>query len=122
MADVKVPVLAESVSEATLMTWHKKQGDVVKRGDNLIDIETDKVTLEVAALSDGILSEILKGDGELVQSDEVIARISNTEKSEVPVEKKKSDIPEQQSLPVEDTSENYPKTSPAVRNLLSENN
>ncbi|MGK0298709.1 MAG: 2-oxoglutarate dehydrogenase E2 component (dihydrolipoamide succinyltransferase) [Gammaproteobacteria bacterium] len=122
MVDVKVPVLAESVSEATLMTWHKKQGDVVKRGDNLIDIETDKVTLEVAALSDGILSEILKGDGELVQSDEVIARISTAEKSEKPVAKKKPDIPEQQSLPVEDTSENYPKTSPAVRNLLSENN
>jgi 2-oxoglutarate dehydrogenase E2 component (dihydrolipoamide succinyltransferase) len=95
---------------------------VVKRGDNLIDIETDKVTLEVAALSDGILSEILKGDGELVQSDEVIARISNVEKSEKPDEKKKSNIPEQQSLPVEDTSENDLKTSPAVRNLLSENN
>ncbi len=63
MVDVKVPVLAESVSEATLMKWHKKAGDKVKRGDNLIDIETDKVTLEVAALSDGVLTEILKGDG-----------------------------------------------------------
>ena len=75
MADIKVPVLAESVSEATLMKWHKKQGDPVKRGDNLIDIETDKVTLEVAALNDGVLTEILKGDGETVESDEVIARI-----------------------------------------------
>ena len=53
--DVKVPVLAESVAEATLMNWHKQPGDAVSRGDSLIDIETDKVTLEVAA-SPGCLS------------------------------------------------------------------
>ena len=73
--DVKVPVLAESVAEATLMNWHKQPGDAISRGDSLIDIETDKVTLEVAALNDGVLVEILKGDGELVESNEVIARI-----------------------------------------------
>jgi 2-oxoglutarate dehydrogenase E2 component (dihydrolipoamide succinyltransferase) len=122
MVDVKVPVLAESVSEATLMKWHKKQGDVVKRGDNLIDIETDKVTLEVAALNDGVLSEILKGDGELVQSDEVIARISTEEKSAKTVEQKKPAAPEQQSLAVDNVVDYEPKTSPAVRNVLSENN
>jgi 2-oxoglutarate dehydrogenase E2 component (dihydrolipoamide succinyltransferase) len=73
--DVKVPVLAESVAEATLMNWHRSAGDSIRRGDSLIDIETDKVTLEVAAPSDGVLVEILKGNGESVQSDEVIARI-----------------------------------------------
>ena len=68
LIDVKVPVLAESVAEATLLTWQKRVGDQVKRGDNLIDIETDKVTLEVAALNDGVITEIIKDDGEIVQS------------------------------------------------------
>lgn len=77
--EVKVPVLAESVAEANLLSWHKRVGDFVKRGDNLIDIETDKVTLEVAAPNNGVLIEILKHDGEDVQSDEIIA-IIDTEK------------------------------------------
>jgi len=60
LVEVKVPVLAESIAEATLLNWHKRAGDEVKRGESLIDIETDKVTLEVAALNDGVLVEILK--------------------------------------------------------------
>jgi 2-oxoglutarate dehydrogenase E2 component (dihydrolipoamide succinyltransferase) len=82
--DVKVPVLAESVAEATLMQWRKKPGDAVKRGDTLIDIETDKVTLEVAAPNDGVLVEILKGDGANVSSAEVIARIDTGARAEKP--------------------------------------
>lgn len=121
MVDVKVPVLAESVSEAILMKWHKKEGDKVKRGDNLIDIETDKVTLEVAALSDGVLTEILKGDGETVDSDEIIARIDNGSPDTKADEKPKTQAPEQQSLAVEEAASAPPKTSPAVRNLISEN-
>ena len=78
--EVKVPVLAESIAEANLLQWHKKAGDPVKRGENLIDIETDKVTLEVAAPSSGILTEILKQNGEDVQSDEIIARIESERK------------------------------------------
>ena len=84
LVDVKVPVLAESVAEATLMNWHRKAGDTVKRGDTLIDIETDKVTLEVAAPNDGVLAEILKGDGETVRSDEAIARIETRQGSDKP--------------------------------------
>lgn len=120
IVDVKVPVLAESVSEATLISWHKKQGDVVKRGDNLIDIETDKVTLEVAALSDGVLAEIIKGNGESVKSDEVIARIEAGGKSDKPAEPKKTAVPQQQSLPVGNSPAPEPKQSPAVRNMLAE--
>ena len=123
IVDVKVPVLAESVSEATLIIWHKKQGEVVKRGDNLIDIETDKVTLEVAAMSDGILAEIVKGNGKSVSSDEVIARIdtAGTGKADKPAEPKKAAaVPQQQSLPVDIGTSNEPKTSPAVRNMLAE--
>ena len=132
--EVKVPILAESVAEATLMKWHKKVGDNVKRGDSLIDIETDKVTLEVAAPDNGILSEILKYDGEEVQSDEVIARIDTggeavVEKTVEPEQEKEpvqrtETAPQQQSLP---DIENKPvkketKLSPAVRNLLQQHN
>jgi len=73
--EVKVPVLAESVAQASILKWHKKPGDTVKRGDSLTDIETDKVTLEVAAPNSGTLLEILKDEGADVSSNEVIARI-----------------------------------------------
>ena len=73
--DVKVPQLSESVAEATLVSWHKKAGDAVARDENLIDIETDKVVLELPAPDSGVLVEIVKGDGDTVVSGEVIARI-----------------------------------------------
>ncbi len=123
LIDVKVPVLAESVAEATLLNWQKKVGDHVKRGDNLIDIETDKVTLEVSALNDGIVAEILKNDGETVQSDEVIAKIDTEGAVAKPAAKEmaKEATPEQQSLPeMESGDEAAAKLSPAVRNLLEE--
>ncbi|MEJ1958166.1 MAG: biotin/lipoyl-containing protein [Nitrosomonadales bacterium] len=60
---IKVPQLSESVSEATLLTWYKKVGEAVAEGENLIDIETDKVVLELPSFKSGILTEILKGDG-----------------------------------------------------------
>jgi len=73
--DVKVPQLSESVAEATLVSWHRKAGEAVVRDDNLIDIETDKVVLELPAPDSGVLVEIVKGDGETVVAGEVIARI-----------------------------------------------
>jgi 2-oxoglutarate dehydrogenase E2 component (dihydrolipoamide succinyltransferase) len=73
--EVKVPQLSESVSEATLLTWHKKVGDAVKEDENLIDIETDKVVLELPAIKSGVLVKILKADGAQVGSGEVIAQI-----------------------------------------------
>jgi 2-oxoglutarate dehydrogenase E2 component (dihydrolipoamide succinyltransferase) len=73
--DVKVPQLSESVAEATLVSWHKKAGEAVTRDENLIDIETDKVVLELPAPDAGVLVEIVKGDGETVVAGEVIARI-----------------------------------------------
>ena len=122
--EVKVPVLAESVAEATLMKWHKKVGDKVSRGDSLIDIETDKVTLEVAAPNDGILNEILKQDGEEVKSNEVIARIetdvSATSTAAAQPAEKPAQKPEQQSLIEPAPTKGDPKLSPSVRNLLHE--
>ena len=73
--EVKVPQLSESVSEATLLTWHKQVGEAVVEGENLIDIETDKVVLELPASKSGVLTKIIKGDGEKVTSNELIAQI-----------------------------------------------
>jgi 2-oxoglutarate dehydrogenase E2 component (dihydrolipoamide succinyltransferase) len=73
--EVKVPQLSESVSEATLVAWRKKVGETVKRDENLIDIETDKVVLELPAPADGVLARIVKADGGTVTSGEVIAVI-----------------------------------------------
>ncbi len=73
--EVKVPQLPESITEATLLTWHKKAGEAVKRDENLIDIETDKVVLELPAPTDGVLAEIVRTDGTTVTSNDVIAVI-----------------------------------------------
>ena len=73
--EVKVPQLSESVSEATLVAWRKKAGEPVKRDENLIDVETDKVVLELPSPVDGVLSKIIKMDGDSVTSGEVIATI-----------------------------------------------
>jgi 2-oxoglutarate dehydrogenase E2 component (dihydrolipoamide succinyltransferase) len=73
--EVKVPQLSESVSEATLLTWHKQVGEAVSEGENLIDVETDKVVLELPASKSGVLAKIIKGDGEKVTSNELIAQI-----------------------------------------------
>ncbi|MGI4848599.1 MAG: 2-oxoglutarate dehydrogenase complex dihydrolipoyllysine-residue succinyltransferase [Janthinobacterium lividum] len=73
--EVKVPQLSESVAEATLLAWHKKVGDAVARDENMIDIETDKVVLELPAPSAGVIVEILKTEGSMVVAGEVIAKI-----------------------------------------------
>ena len=75
LVEVKVPQLSESVAEATLLEWHKKEGELVARDENLIDIETDKVVLELPAPADGVIVKILKGDRGTVASGEVIAQI-----------------------------------------------
>ena len=75
--EVKVPQLPESVAEATLVAWHKKPGDAVQRDENLIDVETDKVVLELPAPGDGVLVELVKPDGATVTSNEVIAVIDS---------------------------------------------
>ena len=80
LIEVKVPVLPESVAEATLVNWHKKAGDAVSRDENLIDIETDKVVLELPAPNAGVLTEIKKPDGSTVTAQEVIAVIDTEAK------------------------------------------
>ncbi|HMK14994.1 MAG TPA: 2-oxoglutarate dehydrogenase complex dihydrolipoyllysine-residue succinyltransferase [Burkholderiales bacterium] len=80
LIEVKIPVLSESVAEATLLSWHKKQGEYVRRDENLIDIETDKVILELPSPSAGVLAKIIKNDGATVASNEVIATIDTNAK------------------------------------------
>jgi len=75
LIEVKVPVLAESVPDATLLDWYKQVGERVERGDNLIDLETDKVTLEVAAPEAGVIKEIRKQTGDVVLTDDILAVI-----------------------------------------------
>ena len=81
LIEIKVPQLSESVSEATLVTWHKKEGDAVKRDENLVDIETDKVMLETPAPADGVIVKIVCGDGSTVTSQQVIAQIDTEAKA-----------------------------------------
>ncbi len=105
LIEVKVPQLSESVSEATLLAWHKKVGEPVKRDENLIDIETDKVVLELPAPADGVLSKIVKGDGGTVKAGEVIATIDTDGKGVVAA------APAQAAAPV-------PKAAPAAAPAL----
>ena len=86
LIEVRVPALSESVAEATLLSWHKKQGEYVKRDENLIDIETDKVVLELPAPESGALVEVIKQDGVSVAANEVIARIDTSVKGVESVE------------------------------------
>jgi 2-oxoglutarate dehydrogenase E2 component (dihydrolipoamide succinyltransferase) len=105
LIEVKVPQLSESVAEATLLAWHKKQGEAVKRDENLIDIETDKVVLELPAPADGVLVSVKKGDKSIVVAGEVIATIDTEGKASAVA----AAAPVQEKPPVEKT-----KTAPAV--------
>ena len=81
--EIKVPQLPESVTDATLVAWHKKPGESVSRDENLVDLETDKVVLEVPAPANGTLLEIKIEDGTTVTSGEVLAIIEEGEGAEV---------------------------------------
>lgn len=98
--EIKAPTYPESVQEGTLATWHKNVGDSVNRDDLIVDIETDKVVLEVVAPATGTLSEVLKAEGDIVLSSEVIARIEEGEatKPAAPAKKEEADIQIAESL------------------------
>ena len=124
LVDVKVPQLSESVAEATLVTWHKKPGDYVERDENLIDIETDKVVLELPAPMSGVLVKIAKADGGTVTSNEVIASIDTEAKAAIA--KAAAPAPRQDAAlkPAIATSQAAPASQadalPAARKMLAE--
>ena len=121
--EIKVPQLPESVSDATLVGWHKQVGDPVNREENLVDLETDKVVLEVPAPAPGVLKEILVEEGATVTAGDVLAIFIEGEAAaaEPMVEK---DEPESEAVEEEAPKAAAPsgpvKTSPAVRRLLEE--
>ncbi|MCP0913931.1 2-oxoglutarate dehydrogenase complex dihydrolipoyllysine-residue succinyltransferase [Legionella sp. 27cVA30] len=115
--EVKVPALPESVADATIATWHKKVGDKVTRDENILDLETDKVVLEVPAPADGVLQEILFKEGDTVQAGELLARITQGDATAEAAPQKS----EQKTEAVEDKQAHEDKaTSPAVRRMLAE--
>ena len=121
--EVKVPVLPESVADATIAAWHKKVGDRVTRDENLVDLETDKVVLEVPAPADGVLSEILFQVGDTVNSGQLLAKITEgaSAASSAPKEDKAA-AKEEKSVAKESISASEDKsTSPVVRRMLAEN-
>ncbi|MDR3491761.1 MAG: 2-oxoglutarate dehydrogenase complex dihydrolipoyllysine-residue succinyltransferase [Gammaproteobacteria bacterium] len=120
--EVKVPMLPESVADATISTWHKKVGDAVSRDENLVDLETDKVMLEVPAPADGILKEILKPTGDVVQANQIIAIIEAGAAAKAPVAAKseapKADAPQQEAA--KPASNAAAALSPSVRRVVAE--
>ena len=115
--DVKAPAFPESISEGTVAEWHVKQGENAKRDDLLVDIETDKVVIEVFAPEDGVLTEIVKQEGEIVLSEEIIGHFE-TGASAI----SDSDPLPEVSEDLEDLSEEDSPASPAARKLASESN
>jgi 2-oxoglutarate dehydrogenase E2 component (dihydrolipoamide succinyltransferase) len=114
--EVLVPNLPESVSDATLVTWHKQAGDFVNKNENLVDLETDKVVLEVPAPESGVLNQILKENGAIVTSGEVLALLESETAQEPPVN--------ENTIMIVKTSEpidNDIPLSPSVRRLIHEN-
>jgi len=120
--EIKVPQLPESVTDATLVAWHKKPGDAVSRDENLVDLETDKVVLEVPAPVNGTLKEIKIADGTTVTSGEVLAIIEEGEGATVaaaPAKEVSESVTAEVAAPASSGGSSH-KLSPSVRHLLDE--
>jgi len=124
--EIKVPILPESVSEATVAAWHKQVGDSVSIDENLVDIETEKVVLEVPSTVDGVIKEIRVEEGATVGEQDIIAIIEEgaVAQATAPATSTAEVTPTQESAPEPAATSNADadKLSPAVRKLLSENN
>jgi 2-oxoglutarate dehydrogenase E2 component (dihydrolipoamide succinyltransferase) len=132
IVEVKVPQLSESVSEATMLQWKKKPGEAVAQDEILIEIETDKVVLEVPAPSAGVLAQVIKHDGDIVGADEVIAKIDTEAKAgEAPAAVAAAGDAEVKPAPVAETEASAPAAaqasgatggaaSPAATKILAE--
>ena len=117
--EVKVPQLSESVADATLLQWKKKPGEAVAQDEILIEIETDKVVLEVPAPSAGVLSEIMVADGGTVVADQVIAKIDSAGKASVAAAPAKAAAP---ATPVSSSTAKGAIAAPSAAKLMAENN
>ncbi|WP_130834420.1 2-oxoglutarate dehydrogenase complex dihydrolipoyllysine-residue succinyltransferase [[Erwinia] mediterraneensis] len=122
--EILVPDLPESVADATVATWHKKPGDAVSRDEVLVEIETDKVVLEVPAAADGILDAVLEDEGATVTSRQILGRLkegnSGGKESSAKVEGAESTPAQRQTASLE--AESNDALSPAIRRLIAEHN
>lgn len=119
--EILVPNLPESVSDATLAAWHKKPGEFVHKNENLVDLETDKIVLEVPAPESGILSKILHQDGATVVAGDVLALLELKDVTEQISPEIKEQTVDTQTTEQQESTEEIP-LSPAVRRLILENN
>jgi len=112
--EIKVPPMGESITEATVASWHKNIGDPIKQGEILVELETDKVTMEVPSPTDGILKEIIKKTGETVHLDEILAIVEEgvIEASSTKTEKPSTDDSQKEKVPTE--------LPPSVKRLIEE--
>ncbi|MFV3405940.1 MULTISPECIES: 2-oxoglutarate dehydrogenase complex dihydrolipoyllysine-residue succinyltransferase [Pseudomonas] len=117
--EIKAPTFPESVADGTVATWHKQPGDAVKRDELIVDIETDKVVLEVLATADGVLGAIVKGEGDTVLSDEVLGSIVEGGAAAAPAAAAPAAAPA--AAAAADAGEDDPVAAPAARKLAEEN-
>ncbi|MBA1250812.1 MULTISPECIES: 2-oxoglutarate dehydrogenase complex dihydrolipoyllysine-residue succinyltransferase [Pseudomonas] len=118
--EIKAPTFPESVADGTVATWHKKPGEAVKRDELLVDIETDKVVLEVVAPADGVLAEVLKNEGDTVLSEEVIARVEEGAAAAAPAASAPA-VASSAAPAAAAQDEEDPILAPAARKLAEEN-
>lgn len=119
--EIKAPTLPESVPDGTISTWHKKAGDTIKRDELLVDIETDKVVIEVVSPADGVLQKILKNSGDTIVSNELIATIMEGAGSSE-AKKAPETAPDNNAEEPVAASANEPLLSPAAKKIADENN
>lgn len=115
--EIKVPMLPESVSDATVSVWHKKEGDTVARDENIVDLETDKVMLEVPALSNGVIKKIIKKAGDVVRAQEILAIIEEAASSSKTEKKPASEPATNQAASAAQT---VTTAGPAARRIAAE--
>ncbi len=115
-SEIKVPTLPESIADALIVTWHKKEGDPVRRDEVLVDIETDKVVMEVPAAEDGVLGKIIEDEGTTVMAHQVIGSIEAGSASGENAAASSEEV----EIPATAGDDATPQTSPAVRKALTE--
>jgi len=120
-SEIKVPTLPESIADALIVTWHKAEGDAVQRDEVLVDIETDKVVMEVPAAQDGVLGKILEPEGTTVTAHQVIGSIEEGSASAAAPETVAAAPVQTAPAAANDTDDGTDgQTSPSVRKLLAE--
>lgn len=119
--EIKAPTFPESVADGTVATWHKKPGEAVKRDELIVDIETDKVVLEVLATADGVLGDIVKGEGDTVLSDEVLGSIVEGGAAAAAPAAAAAAPAAAPAAAAVDAGEDDPVAAPAARKLAEEN-